>query len=179
VHPGRPAVDFCPVCERPRCAADARAGAAGCLACAAEAARAARLTWRQPASRLEAWVRASLAGLAVCLIGAAICLEYVNAHIFSWVLPGLIGTTCAAATVVAAAPYGRRSMRILGAAFGVASALEAFRFATTSFGPPGRWWPPVVAAAAGALFLPGLISVKASRPSRRTARPGPKRSSSA
>src|ERR1700761_2912200 len=54
-HPARLAVDRCPRCARPRCAADADRGG-GCAICRSRMARTGRV-----ASRLEAATRAGLA----------------------------------------------------------------------------------------------------------------------
>ena len=87
VHPGRPAVDACPVCARPRCGPDADAApGGGCAACRGAPARLTR-----PASRLELLVRGALAGYAVALLMALVVSEYVEAGLFAYVVPFLLG----------------------------------------------------------------------------------------
>ncbi len=166
-HPSRPAADRCPVCSRPRCAADAR-GATGCRVCGGGPPRR-----RDPARVLVAVVRAGWAGNALVLLGAALGQEYVGAHIFSLVWPALVGMACGAVGVAALA--GQRLSwlgRMLGAGFGVLSAAYAFHFADTPYGPPGRWLPPLAAAAGAAVALPGLL-VGPARGRGRPAAPGP------
>jgi hypothetical protein len=99
-HPARPAHDACPRCGRPRCDADIEAfGERGCAAC--DAGR--RL--QRPVGLLEACVRAGLAAWPVILVGGWIATQYVYDHIFSLVVPGLVGVAaCLAATTAA----GRR-----------------------------------------------------------------------
>lgn len=102
VHPVRRAVDHCPVCSRPRCAADAElAPGGGCPACdgvppgAADAARA-------PVPALEAGVRASLAAQAVALLGGVVAAEYVDAQLFAYLTPFVVGVLTGAAAQSAA-----------------------------------------------------------------------------
>ncbi|MBV9484679.1 MAG: hypothetical protein JO246_01325 [Frankiaceae bacterium] len=99
-HPARPARGTCPRCDLPRCDADAAAfGGAGCAAC--DGGR--RLQRR--VGLLEAGIRAGLATWPVIMVGGWIATQYVYDHIFSLVVPGLVGF---AASVAAAAVAGRR-----------------------------------------------------------------------
>ncbi len=98
VHPARPAVDTCPVCDRPRCAADAaESGAAGCPACRTPdgASR------RRPAGPLELVVRAALAALAAAVVGGAVAAQYVDAEVFAYLTPVVVGAGCGAAAQAA------------------------------------------------------------------------------
>jgi hypothetical protein len=119
-------------------------------------------------------VRAGLAGTGLCLLGAAVGQEYVGARYFSVIWPGLVGLACAVAALALGGACRPGVLRLVGAGYGVLSALYDFRFATDPFGPPGRWVPPVAAAALAALLLPGLVM---SAPSRRAAPAGTRRSS--
>jgi hypothetical protein len=86
LHPGRAAIDACPVCGRPRCAEDARThGRSGCGVCVATT------TARRPASTAEVLVGAGLACLPAAYIGGPIAAEYVDDHIFALIVPALIG----------------------------------------------------------------------------------------
>jgi hypothetical protein len=106
-HPGRPAHDRCPRCNRPRCDADAGEYAAlGCGVCHSSV--------RQPRTvgLVEVLVRAGLASLPVALIGGWIATQYVYDHIFSLVVPGLVGLT-ASWVASAAVPRRQRTSRWL------------------------------------------------------------------
>jgi hypothetical protein len=106
-HPARPAHDRCPRCDRPRCDADAAEYAdRGCGICHASSSEA------QPASVLEIGVRAGLASLPVALIGGWIATQYVYDHVFSLVVPGLVGLTTGW-VASAAVPRRQRSARWL------------------------------------------------------------------
>jgi hypothetical protein len=89
MHPARPAHDACPVCDRPRCLADARAYlAAGCGACIAAVAAGAA-----DAGTLPQAVRAGLAGLAVAYVGGWVATQYVRVHLMSLAAPAVVGLT--------------------------------------------------------------------------------------
>lgn len=97
VHPVRRAVDRCPVCDRPRCAADAAsAPGGGCPAC-----HGVRPGDELPAKRavplLEAAVRAALAAQAVALLGGVVAAEYVDAQLFAYLTPFVVGVLTGAA----------------------------------------------------------------------------------
>src|SRR2546428_12518060 len=68
-HPSRPAVDHCPVCERPRCGADATGP--GCAVCGGALVGA-----RRPASDAELVVRAALACHVIALVAGVGLQEY-------------------------------------------------------------------------------------------------------
>jgi hypothetical protein len=95
-HPGRPAVDRCPACDRPRCGADA--GGAGCAVCrgAGTAARGGT------GSDLERLVRAALGTTAVAMPSAWVLSEYVGSPTFQYLAPVVVGVACAVAAVAAA-----------------------------------------------------------------------------
>ncbi|HWH31024.1 MAG TPA: hypothetical protein VNU26_19065 [Mycobacteriales bacterium] len=97
VHPARPALDRCPVCGRPRCAADAvRHAAAGCAACARPARPVA-----PPVPVLERLVRAALGALAAALAGGLVAAQYVDAGWLGVVTPAVVGAATGAAAQAA------------------------------------------------------------------------------
>jgi hypothetical protein len=98
-HPGRLAVDRCPVCRRPRCGADQQLGE-GCTVCLATAAG--DLPTHRPPSARELLVRAALAGYAMALVWAAVTAEYVGAGLLSYFSAALLGVLCAGAAMSAA-----------------------------------------------------------------------------
>jgi uncharacterized membrane protein YeaQ/YmgE (transglycosylase-associated protein family) len=85
VHPGRSRFDDCGVCGRSRCIDDARRhGDEGCQAC------------RRPVSarrvgRAELAVRAGLASIPAAYFGGWIATQYVDTHLFSLIVPALLG----------------------------------------------------------------------------------------
>lgn len=99
-HPGRLAVDRCPVCTRPRCGAD-RLPSGGCTLCqiAPEDPAAVRRKPKQP----ELLVRGVLAAYGTAVVWAFVTAEYVGAGWFQYLAPGLLGILCGGAAVAAAA----------------------------------------------------------------------------
>ena len=97
VHPVRRAVDRCPVCARPRCAADASAApGGGCPAC--EGVRPGEEpAAKRPVPLVEACVRAALAAQAVALLGGVVAAEYVDAQLFAYLTPFVVGVLTGAA----------------------------------------------------------------------------------
>lgn len=88
VHPARPAVDACPVCTRPRCGPDAEtAPGGGCAACLGATGSGVR----RPPSQLELLVRGALAGYAAALLMGLVVSEYVEAGLFAYAVPFLLG----------------------------------------------------------------------------------------
>jgi hypothetical protein len=117
VHPSRPAVDRCPVCDRPRCGADAGPDCAACRGTATAG------TTTRPPTDLERLVRAALAAFAVALLGGLVASEYVGATVFSYVGPFVVGVVCGGAATKAAGSDGRGPLgtrvRVIGAVLGV------------------------------------------------------------
>ncbi len=108
-HPSRPAVDRCPVCERPRCGADQSLGH-GCAVCGGAAA-----PRRYPAAPdRELLVRAALAAGAAAVAWGYVTAEYVGADLFKYLSPAVLGVLCGgAATAAAASPRrGRLATRV-------------------------------------------------------------------
>ena len=114
VHPVRRAVDRCPVCERPRCAADAeQAPGGGCPACDGVPPGAGD-PHRRTVPALEGAVRAALAAQVVALLGGVVAAEYVDAQLFAYLTPFVVGVlTGAAAQSAAGGPRtGRPATRM-------------------------------------------------------------------
>ncbi|MGB8652834.1 MAG: hypothetical protein WCD35_19470 [Mycobacteriales bacterium] len=114
-HPGRPAVDACPVCDRPRCGADAQAAPGeGCAVCEGGPAR---VPLRRPPGDLELLVRATLAGDAAAIALGYVSAEYVQsgllAYLSSFALGVLVG---GAASAAARHPRGVLGARVRGLA---------------------------------------------------------------
>jgi len=107
-------VDLCPVCARPRCAADAQGP--GCPACGGTGA----VTAVRPASVLERSVRGALAAFAVALVGGVVAAQYVGAELFAYLTPFVVGVLVAAAAQAASGgartgPAVRRLRLVAGA----------------------------------------------------------------
>ena len=133
-------------------------GAEGCASCVARRATRAPKMEAGPAA-LAALCAGMILANIVAIVGGGIASEYVDAKFFSIVIPGLVGAGIGGCSIGAARlasqrawlPDGMRAaLRTLALGYGVASALYAFRFAGTSYGPVGHWLPPVVAGAFGA-----------------------------
>jgi hypothetical protein len=101
-------VDLCPVCARPRCGADAAAGAAGCLACGGRSEQQASAA--PGPGELERLVRAALAGYGVALVGGLVASEYVGATVFAYLGPFVVGVVCGGAATKAAVTDGRGAL---------------------------------------------------------------------
>lgn len=100
VHPVRRAVDLCPVCARPRCDADAVAApGGGCEGCRGESGAVRRGPAAPPLERL---VRAALAGYGAALLGGVVAAQYVDAELFAYLTPFVVGVLTAAAAQAAA-----------------------------------------------------------------------------
>lgn len=114
MHPGRPALDVCPVCDRPRCAADAGDATPGCRACT-RAAPSSRVRPPDPAERL---VRGTLAALGAAVLGGVVSAQYVGAELFAYLTPFVVGVLCGAAAQAAAGGprRGTTALRVRGAA---------------------------------------------------------------
>ncbi len=99
VHPVRRAVDLCPVCGRPRCAADAeQAWGGGCPACGGRPAAA---PVRPAVPLRERLVRGALAAQGAAVLGGVVAAEYVEAPLFSYLTPFVVGVLTAAAAQAA------------------------------------------------------------------------------
>ncbi len=129
-HPSRPAVDACPVCERPRCDADrALAPGGGCTVCTGGDKAVVLDPVRGKARDRELLVRAALGANAAAIAWGYVTSEYVGAELFAYLSPAVLGVLCGgAATAASGSPAaGALSNRIrlvcvlyalLGTAFG-------------------------------------------------------------
>lgn len=97
VHPVRRAVDRCPVCARPRCAADAVGP--GCPSCGGSLAAGPAVA---PVPERERLVRGALAAQGAAVLGGVVAAEYVEAPLFSYLTPFVVGVLTAAAAQSAA-----------------------------------------------------------------------------
>lgn len=101
-HPGRPAVDACPVCDRPRCGADRSAApGGGCTVCRGGGGPAAAPG--TAAGPRELLVRAALAANAAAVGWGYVTAEYVGADLFQYLSPAVLGVLCGGAATAAAA----------------------------------------------------------------------------
>jgi hypothetical protein len=162
LHPGRVAADHCPVCERLRCAEDAAThGSAGCGICVSAPAR------RPPATISQVLVGAGLAALPGMFIGGAISADYIRDHIFSLVVPALVGISACWPALVVLHRSGRSGaqLRRLTLAVSVFAAVcgvlgTGFGFRLDPGGPPQIVSPlhlvggPYLSAALAGLFWP-------------------------
>jgi hypothetical protein len=137
VHPGLPATDACPVCARPRCAADAAAApGGGCLACEGRRTRSG-----PPPLDLRALVGAGcLAGLVAGPAGL-VSSEYVGAGFVGYVVAVFTGIVVSIAAEAGAGKRRGRALRLLAAFYAVlavALGLGDPRAAGSPFTPVGR-----------------------------------------
>ena len=104
-HPARPAVDTCPVCDRPRCGTDASlAVGGGCAVCHGVQEQRAH---RAP-SRLELLVRGVLGAHLTAAAMAFVVAEYVQASFFEYAAPAILGAFVGGVTLAASGqPRGR------------------------------------------------------------------------
>ena len=111
VHPVRPAVDRCPRCGRARCAVDAEQPD-GCRACTVDDDA------TPAAGRGERLVRGTLAAFGTALLGGLVAAQYVDAELFAYLTPFVVGVVCGAAAQAAAggAKRGPTALRVRAAA---------------------------------------------------------------
>ncbi|HWA67879.1 MAG TPA: hypothetical protein VG899_16065 [Mycobacteriales bacterium] len=161
VHSGRAAHDECPVCGRARCDDDVREfGSRGCAACVVDQAPA------RPVSALAAVVSAAAPIVPVAGVGGWIYSQYVEVHIFSWLVPALIGVAGSSASSALAARRtpmnaARQVNRICVLTGAVAAVLgTALGFRLFPHGPHDPLHPwhevglPYLAAAVAAVLWP-------------------------
>ena len=116
-HPGRPAVDLCPLCARPRCGADVLDGS--CAVCGGGPVA----DPRPEAGSLELLVRAALAANVAGVAGGYVTAEYVGTDLFTYLSPAVLGALCGGAAQAAArhpgrSPIGSR-VRVVAAGYAV------------------------------------------------------------
>ncbi|MFN2538231.1 MAG: hypothetical protein ABR549_08770 [Mycobacteriales bacterium] len=109
-HPGRPAIDSCPVCGRPRCGADAaRPLGGGCAVCHGISEAGAH----RPASRPELLVRGALGANLMAVVWGFVEAEYVQAGVFQYLAPLVLGAfTGGVALSASGQPRGRDGTRM-------------------------------------------------------------------
>jgi uncharacterized membrane protein YfcA len=163
VHSGRAAHDECPVCGRARCDEDVRAfRERGCAACVVNQAPA------RVASPLAAIVSAATPVVPVAAIGGWIYSQYVEVHIFSWLVPALLGVAgSSAATALSQrrSPVTRRRVSRVPILMGAIAAVlgTAFGFRLFPHGPHDPLHPwhevglPYIAAAIAAVVWPLVL----------------------
>jgi hypothetical protein len=122
-HPGRPAVDHCPVCGRPRCGADTTGR--GCAVCGGTT----QAVTHRPPPPLELLVRAVLAAHAAALVAGVVLAEYPGSPFFQYAAPAVGGAAVgAAATAAAGEPRGAVLQRVRVVATLYAVLATAFGF---------------------------------------------------
>ncbi len=156
VHPGRVARDRCARCERPRCADDAALyGEGGCAACHADALEA------PAASALETFVAAAQVIVPVAVIGGWIYSQYVEVHIFSWLVPILIAVAGSSPGSFLRRAQPRVNPPVVGAIAGLLG--TAFGFRLFPHGPHDPLHPwhevgvPYLCAIAAAVLWPLVL----------------------
>jgi hypothetical protein len=162
VHPLRPAVDRCPSCGRARCAPDRAAhGPQRCAADPPPVASAGR-----PPGRLEQLVRAALAGLGAALLGGLVAAQYVDAELFGYLTPAVVGAACGAAAQSASGAPRRgpagRGVRAVGALAGVLGVALGFLLEGSRAPVSSAAALPFALAVAGALLW--TLPPRAARP---------------
>ena len=154
-HPARPAIDRCPVCDRPRCGVDAEIYAArGCPACY-------RPTVNNEPPRRELLVRAGLAALGVAFVGGWVATQYVRQHVFSLLAPALVGLAVSGAAAAAGRGLPRVQRLLIAAGAAVLSAAIAFTLTPggqSPLHPIGTVVPPYLAAVIGVIAWPVLFA---------------------
>jgi len=117
-HPGRPAVDACPVCDRPRCGADAaEAVGGGCAVCHGILEERAHV----PPTGRELLVRGALAANLMAVVWGFVEAEYVQAGVFQYLAPLVLGAfTGGVAMAAAGQPRGTEGTRLRLIAVGYA-----------------------------------------------------------
>jgi hypothetical protein len=153
VHPLRRAADACPVCARPRCAADAAAApGGGCVVCQGRADGPSG----SRATPLEQLVRAALAGYGAAVLGGVVAAQYVDAQLFAYLTPFVVGVlTAAAAQAAAAGPRSGRfalQVRVVAAVLAVLGVALGFALERSTDVLDGSTLLPYVAAVTGVVL---------------------------
>lgn len=155
MHPVRRAVDRCPVCARPRCAADAaEAVGGGCPVCGGRLTGAGTST--APARPAEKVVRAALAGHGVAVLGGVVAAEYVDAQLFAYLTPFVVGVLTGAAAQSAAGGDRRgpdlRWVRAIAMVYAVLGVAYGFVLEKSTDVLEGSTVLPYLAAVAGVVL---------------------------
>jgi hypothetical protein len=132
VHPGRPAVDECPVCDRPRCSADAAAWPdGGCAAC--EGVRPQPPTRR--AVTRETIVGAAAASHVAAVFAGAVSSQYVQVSLFGLLVPVGVGIGIGAAAEAGARGARGWAIRAVAVVYALIAVGAGFRFEPGGVGP--------------------------------------------
>ncbi len=149
VHPARPALDDCPVCDRPRCAADAGAApGGGCLACEGSTAPPTR-----PPVGLRALAGAGVAAHLTTLLASLIASEYVDSGVVGYLTPVVLGIIVGVADEFCARLARGWPIRILAVSYALVGAGYSLTFVPgrpSPFTPFGKVWWSYAGAALGA-----------------------------
>jgi hypothetical protein len=153
VHPSRPANDACPVCARPRCAADAHAApGGGCLACEGRRGRAV-----PPPAAPPALIAAAAAAGPVAIVTGLIASEYVGAawYIGLGAVPAFVGIVVSMIAERAAGTARGPRLRVLAAVYSVLAMMVAYQPARAAESPFVLQWRVLLtyAIAAGTSWL--------------------------
>lgn len=115
VHPSLPSYDTCPVCRRPRCAADAQAApGGGCVACQGVRARKG-----PPPLDLRALVGAGVVCGLVTPVAGLISSEYVAAGVVGLAAPLFVGVVLGIAAEAGARKKRGRALRLMAVLYAV------------------------------------------------------------
>jgi hypothetical protein len=137
VHPGLPAQDSCPVCDRPRCHADADAApGGGCLAC-----QGSRRRPGPPPLDLRALVGGALCAGLVAPVAGLVSSEYVGAGAVGWIVPVFVGIVVSMAAEAGAGKRRGAALRWAAGAYSVLSVAIGLgdpRASGSPFSPVGR-----------------------------------------
>ena len=157
MHPGRAAVDTCPVCLRSRCGADLLDGKSGCGSCRGAVDAALRAAVPAALPGLEPYVRAALAGNLAAVLGGLVTSEYIGAPFFAFVAPFLVGVLCGGAALRSARTDGRGlvggRIRVIGVGYallGVGVGFKVVPGGGSAFSPVTSVVLPYLCAAVGA-----------------------------
>lgn len=150
-HPVRRAVDLCPVCERPRCAADATGE--GCPACGGRPAPA---SLAPSAPDLERTVRSALAASVAALLGGVVAAQYVDAGLFAYLTPLVVGVLVAAAAQSAhglpRTPSAAQRVRLVALVYALLGVALGFVLEESKSPVDGGTLLPYAAAVAGVVL---------------------------
>ena len=161
MHPGRAAVDACPVCLRPCCGVDLLDGQPGCGSCRRAVEDAALRASAPPAvlPGLEPYIRAALAGTFAAVLGGLVTSEYIGAPFFAYVAPFLVGVLCGGAALRSARTDGRgvlggriRAIGVAYALLGVGVGFKVVPGGGSAFSPVSGVVLPYLCAAVGAVL---------------------------
>jgi hypothetical protein len=107
---------------------------------------------RRPLGSWQLAVRAGLAGVAVAVVGGVIATQYVGVHVFSWLVPGLLGLAAGWVTAAAARTGSvAAAVAVVSAVLGTALGLRLQPGGASLVHPVSDVVPPYLTAIVGAL----------------------------